>query len=190
VDADLPVMLALQAGEESALNELIARHRDALHHFVYRYVQNETVAADVVQETFVRVYFKAQKYRPPTLVKTWIYAIAVNLCRDHFRRTFRRRGDVPINGGSESVTQPSVDPADAGPSPSTLAGQSEEFAALKNAIDELPHALKTALILFTLEGHSQKEAAEILGTTPKTVELRVYRAKDRLKKALSGLLGG
>lgn len=64
MDPDLPLMEALQAGDDSALNELIDRHREPLFHFVYRYLRDEPVAREVVQETFVRVYFKAKTFAP------------------------------------------------------------------------------------------------------------------------------
>jgi RNA polymerase sigma factor (sigma-70 family) len=57
---------------------------------------------------------------------------------------------------------------------------------LQQAINDLPQKLKEALILFSIEERSQKEVAELLETTPKTVELRVYRARTRLREALGG----
>lgn len=178
-------MLALQAGEDAALNELIARHREPLHRFVYRYVQDEYAAADVVQETFVRVYFKAPRFEPRSSVKTWIYTIAVNLCRDGFRKTGSRPASVSLDAAADEDGRLShPEPADPAPGPAAEAAQADRFAALKKAIDQLPHALKAALVLFSIEGHSQKETAEILGTTPKTVELRVYRAKEKLREIL------
>ena len=60
VDVDLPLLQALVAGEELALNELIQRRRDALFPFAFRYLRDESAAHDVVQESFVRLYFKAR----------------------------------------------------------------------------------------------------------------------------------
>lgn len=188
MDPDLSVMEALQAGDDAALNELIARHRGPLHRFVYRYLQNEVSASDVVQETFVRVYFKADKYEPRSTVKTWIYAIAMNLCRDQFRRLARRRGDVSLDKAPDENSA-TIEPAEPGPGPNAQAAQSDRFVFLQRAIDQLPYRLKSALVLFSLEGCSQKEVAEILGTTPKTVELRVYRAKEKLRQILGTHLG-
>lgn len=183
MDPDLPLIEALQAGDESALNELIDRHREPLVRFVFRYLRDETSARDVVQETFVRVFFKAEKFEPRSLVKTWIYAIAVNLCRDQGRRLSRRGWEISLNvpRGEEHNPLELVDPSDG---PDLQAGHNETFAVLRQAIDQLPHKLKAALVLFSLEGHSQKEVAEMLRTTPKTVELRVAHAKEKLRKLL------
>ena len=183
MDPDLPLIEALQAGDDSALNELIHRHREPLFHFVFRYLRDETAARDVVQETFVRVYFKAAKFTPKSAVKTWIYTIALNLCRDRARRLAKRRGDVSLDAPVGANAAP-LEAPDNAPIPSARAIQADRFAALQRAVDELPQKLKEALILFSIEERSQKEVAEILETTPKTIELRVYHAKIQLRAAL------
>lgn len=183
MDPDLSLIIALQAGDDSALNELINRHRESLFHFVFRYLRDEPVARDVVQETFVRVYFKANSFAPRSLVKTWIYAIALNLARDQGRKLTMRWREVSLNA-SRPGDQPLLELADGAAQPDESAGCQDRFATLQRAIDRLPHKLKTALILFALEGRSQQETAAILGTTPKTIETRVYHAKVKLRQLL------
>ena len=186
MDPDLPLIRALQAGNDSALDELIRRHQEPLLHFVHRYLRDETAARDVVQETFVRAYFKATKFEPRAAVKTWIYAIALNLCRDQSRRIARRR-EVSVE--AIRASQPSAESVDPSPAPDAQSSQRDQFLALQTAIEQLPRRLREALVLFSLDGKSQKETAEILGTTAKTVELRIYRAKSRLRQLLGGVLG-
>lgn len=188
MDPDLPLIEALQAGDDSALNELIDRHREPLHRFIYRYLRNEAATEDVVQETFVRVYFKAAKYAPKSAVKTWIYAIALNLCRDQFRKLARHRGDVSMDAPPRD-DMPRTEVADATPLPSTRVADADRFAHLQRAIDRLPEKLREALLLFSVEQRSQQEVAEILGITPKAVETRVYHAKEKLRRLLADRLG-
>ncbi|HEY8837458.1 MAG TPA: sigma-70 family RNA polymerase sigma factor, partial [Dehalococcoidia bacterium] len=109
--------------------------------------------------------------------------IAVNLCRDQYRKLAKHRRDVSLNAPGPG-NQPPLELADPGLSPGETASRQDRFAALQRAIDQLPHKLKSALILFSLEGRSQHEAADILGTTPKTVETRVYHAKEKLRQLL------
>ncbi len=183
MDADLPLIERLQAGDELALNELIERHRGPLLGFVHRYLRDEAITRDVVQETFVRVFFKVKKFEPRASVKTWIYAIALNLARDQGRKLAKRQRDVSLNApGTDD--RPRFEIADSSPTPGEEAGQRDRFSMLQHAIDRLPHKLKAALILFSIEGHSQREAAEILGTTPKSVETRVFHAKEKLREML------
>jgi RNA polymerase sigma factor CnrH len=137
----------------------------------------------VVQETFVRVYFKAGKFLPKSSVKTWIYAIALNLCRDQFRRLARHRGEFSVDV-PPLADAPRMELADRAPSPSAQASSHDRFAQLQRAIDLLPEKLREALILFSIEQRSQQEVAETLGITPKAVETRVYHAKARLRTLL------
>ena len=185
MDPDLPLIEALQTGDDSALNELIDRHREPLRRFVYRYLRNEAATEDAVQETFVRLYFKARKFQPKSSVKTWIYTIALNLCRDQFRWRARHRGEVSMDAPARPAG-PRTEVADHAPPPSVRAADADRFAQLQSAIDALPENLKEALILFSLEERSQHEVAEILGITPKAVETRVYHARTKLRMALAG----
>lgn len=183
MDPDLPLIEAIKAADGSALNELIERHRTPLFHFVVRYLRDATAAGDVVQETFVRVYFKAAKFQPISSVKTWIYAIALNLCRDQGRRLARRRADISLQAPGPG-DQPPMELADDAPLPADRMVEKDRLSALGAAIDRLPHDLKAALILFALEGRSQRETGDILGITPKAVETRVHHAKQKLRKLL------
>lgn len=181
MDPDLPLIQALQGGDDSALNKLMNRHREPLFRFAYRVVRDETSARDIVQETFVRAYFGTAKFRPQATVKTWLYAIALNLSRDHLRKAAKRRNDVPLEMAGKT--------AERSDAPNASSHQADEFEVLQHAIDELPLKLREALILFSLDGKSQRETAAILGTTPKTVELRVYHAKQKLRELLRSLGG-
>lgn len=175
-------MQAIQGGDDSALNELIDRHREPLFRFVYRYLHNESAARDVVQEAFVRTYFKAKSFQPQCLVKTWIYSIALNLCRDRARSLGRRPQSVSLN--AEPALRP-VEIADSSPRPDEHLNSQDRLSALEMAIASLPHKLRAALVLFAIEGYSQREIAQMLDTTPKTVELRVAHAKQKLRSILS-----
>ena len=73
-DPDLELVRALQAGEESALGELMGRHEEAIFRFFYRYLTNATDAADLTQETFVRVFFRIQQFQPAAKFSVWLTA--------------------------------------------------------------------------------------------------------------------
>lgn len=187
MDPDRPLIESLSKGDDSALNELIQRHQRALFHFTLRYLHNEANAQDVVQEAFVRVYFNAEKFTAKSSVKTWLFTIALNLCRDQHRREKRRHSAWSFNA-PPSENSAGMEAVDQSPIPSTRAGEADRFAQLQHAIDQLPVKLREALILFSLEQRSQRETAELLGVTPKTIELRVYHAKQKLRSALSNLV--
>lgn len=187
-DPDLALLAALQKGDEPALRELMNRYREPVFRFAWRYVRNESIAADITEETFVKVFFKSSSFRPRAKVSTWIFAIAANLCRDHHRRESRRK-ILPLfgtRGDSRAGDEPEWAARIEDPSSSTaqMILDRENESLIADAVDRLPAKLKGAFILFALEGHSQQECAEILGTSPKTVETRVYRARQRLREEL------
>lgn len=176
-ESDHALIAALKAGENRAFDALMRRYKRRLHAFIVRYVRDEETAYDILQETFTKVYFNIGSFDESRRFTTWMFTIAINLCRDHKRRA-RLRATVPREDGwLEQV-------ADHAPSGEQTAITRQQLARIAEAIDLLPHKLKTALILFAVEEHSQEECAAILGTTPKTVETRVYRARKLLNKKL------
>jgi RNA polymerase sigma-70 factor (ECF subfamily) len=181
-DPDWPLVRALQGGDENALTELIQKYEQPLFRFICRYVRDEETARDLLQETFVRLYFNASKFKPLAKLSTWLHAIAANLCRDYSRSKQYRKARMTIS--SEAFDQYETRISDTAAMPGDALVSAERLAALQTAISELPHKLKTALILFGLENRSQAECAELLGVSAKTVETRVYRARKILEKKL------
>ncbi len=177
-DPDLELVLALQAGDESALRALLACHQEAVFRFLYRYTRNESVARDLAQETFVRAYFKIAQFEPRAKFGTWLHQIALNLVRDHSRSKHARR---------ESLHAPLVvldqSPASTTDDPRHRVERLDRLQRVQAAIDALPEDLKAALILTALEGMSHEEAAVVLETTPKGIEGRIYRARNLLRAA-------
>ena len=84
-EQDKTDMLRLGTGHDAALNDLMQRHGARLCGYLVRCLQNEDDAADLAQETFVRVYQNRTKFDPEKKFSTWLYAIATNLVRDRYR---------------------------------------------------------------------------------------------------------
>ena len=178
-DPDLPLVRALQAGEDQAFDALIDRHQKGLFRSIFRHIPNEADALELTQETFVRAYFNIGKFRPSAKFVTWLYRIALNLCRDHLRRRAHRHSLRTISiDADEFVEQPQLLANEHGPDRQTQ--DREKVRAVQEAISELPQDLMNALILTALEGRSHVEAAELLGISPRTVEARVHRARKIL----------
>lgn len=190
MDPDLPLIEAVKRGDEQALRKLMERYREPIFRFAWRYVRNETVAADITEETFVRVFFKANSYRARAKVSTWIFSIAANLCHDHYRKEARRKflplfglaGKADGDNAKDDTVMVQIEDRSLGVEQAVLDRENETLVAA--AVDRLPAKLKSAFILFALEGHSQQECADILGISPKTVETRVYRARRHLRDKL------
>src|SRR5258707_12704021 len=108
-DPDLALVRALQAGEDRALETLMDRHQEGVFRFVFRHISNEADAIELTQDAFVRAYFNIGKFRPTAKFVTWLYHIALNLCRDHSRSQLNRVSaqtistDVPIKGKEANI---------------------------------------------------------------------------------------
>jgi RNA polymerase sigma-70 factor, ECF subfamily len=180
---DEALMGALAHGDDHALDALMDRWQVPLRGFLYRRIQNEQDAMDLAQETFVRIYTHRARFRVGARFSTWMFQIALNLARSR-ARWHRRRPTVSldavfVDGG------PAPEPAD-GATPADRLSQAEKIAAVRGAIAGLPDELRDIVILSESGERSHAEIAEILSTTAKAIESRLYRARQRLRKALTG----
>lgn len=198
-DADVALMLALQRGQDSALNGLMQRWRGPLIAFFLRSTGRAEEAADLAQETFVRVYTSRARYQPSGKFSTWLFTIAANLARN-FARWRGRHPTVELAGALEdgetaesAMERLSLNPPPGAPDALPLepgqALEAEERArAVRAAIRSLPEDMREALILFTYHDLSYRDIAKIQGTREKNVENRLYRARVMLKERLAGLM--
>jgi RNA polymerase sigma-70 factor (ECF subfamily) len=178
---DEALMAALAAEDLPALDVLMLRWQGPLLGFLHRQLRNEADARDLTQETFVRVYQHRTRYRPGARFSTWLFQIALNLARDHARKTTRRRTD-------SLETAPPTNLADPGTAPDAVTCQSEEHAAVRAALDQLPAELREVLLLAEYEHLPHTEIAALVGATTKAVESRLARARAKLRASLAGWL--
>ena len=176
-------MQAIQQGRESGLVDLMRTYREPIFRLAYRYVHSEADATDLTQATFLKVWQKADRFRPKGRVKSWIFAIAANLCRDHLRRTkYRQRTILPP---AQDIAYEDMQAAGkAQEEPSALLQSAESLQAIETAIARLPQKLKFPFVYCVLEDHAYDECAEVIGRSRKTVETRIYRARKQLQSAL------
>lgn len=181
-------MEALRAGDELALNRIMARHREKLFHYLIRSVQNESEALDLAEEAFVRVFLNREKFNSKLRFSTWLYAIATNLARDRLR-WFSRHRNVSLDAVTAENERPLVDSlAEAKPQPHEQLQTEERVTEIRTALAQVPEDLRTPLILAEYENLSHVEIAQILKCTPKAVETRIYRARQQLREKLKHLL--
>jgi RNA polymerase sigma-70 factor, ECF subfamily len=181
-------MERLATGHDAALNDLMERHAAPVFHFLCRMVRNEDDANDLAQETFVRVFKSCQSFRANEKFSTWLYTIAANLARNHFR--WRSRHPVvslETETGKTEQTLGGTLPAN-NPAPDEQALAAERAAAVRSAVAALPDDLREAIVLCEWEERTVADAAAILQATPKAVESRLYRARQRLRERLKSWL--
>ena len=165
----------LRAGDEVALAEMMRQYRHAIVNFCYRMLGNTDDADDVAQETFVRCYQARHRLRPGAKLSTWLFTIAKNLCLDRLR--YRKRHPTEA--------------LETAPEPVTLSNDvsnREIGAAIAAAIAQLPEDQRTAVVLAEYHGLNYAEIAEIMKCSGKSVEARLYRAKQVLRAQLRSWL--
>ena len=172
---DFQIVEQIQAGQDLAFDELMVRYKRPVVNFCYRMLADAGDADDVAQEVFVSVYQRIGGYRPRGKFSTWLFALAHNACIDRLR--YRKR-------------HPTV-PLDAAPEPGMVSREiatneiGEHIAA---AIAALPDDQRTAIVLAEYHGLSYAEIAGVMRCSEKSVESRLYRAKQTLRQRLAFLL--
>jgi RNA polymerase sigma factor (sigma-70 family) len=187
-EQDAQDMSRLAGGHGAALNDLMARHAAKLFHYLVRSLQNEEDAADLAQETFVKIYQNRSKFDAGQKFTTWLYTIASNLVRDRYRWR-SRHPQVSLDAEtdqSESTLQDTL-PADE-PLPDQSLQTEERADAVRNAVASLPEELRQPLVLAVYQDLPQAEIAAILDCSIKAVETRIYRARQQLRAALAAVM--
>ena len=180
-------MARLAQGHDAALNALMERHGERLFHYFIRLLQNETEAADLAQETFVRVYQNRMRFVSGRKFSTWLYAIGTNLARDRLRWRSRHPGvSLEAEADGESGFKQVLPSCQ--PTPREALEAEERAAAVRRALAELPEDLRVPLVLAEYEEQSYAEIAAVLDCSAKAVEMRLYRARQQLRIALASLL--
>ncbi|MEQ9825629.1 MAG: RNA polymerase sigma factor [Puniceicoccaceae bacterium] len=189
-DSDEVLLRRMASGDVAALSSLMKRHKNAVFRFAYRYLHHESDAAEVTEQTFLRVYQNAVRFTPRAAVKTWMFSITRNLAMDSLRRNRKHRVWVPLHSGDskQEDTAALIDVIESQlPQPSESTENREMLGLFHQKVTTLPEKLRFPFVFCVLEGHSHDECAEVLRTSRKTIETRIYRARMHLKKELSSL---
>lgn len=175
---DSELVPQIQSGNDAAFDELMRRYKRPVVNFVFRMLGNAEDADEVAQDVFVRVYQNLGTYRAQTKFSTWLFAVARNAAIDRIRWRARHPAE-----SLESV-----------PEISAAVGTAEEVNAreigekIAAAVAQLPEEQRTALVLAEYQGMSYAEIAGVMRCSEKSVEARLYRAKQALRERLRPLL--
>ncbi len=175
-------MPAAAGGNADAFEALVRRYQTRIINLSRAYSGNAADAEDLAQGVFVRVYRSLDRFRGESLFRTWLYKIALNVARSHHARRARQQ---PVWGDSGADdTRPFDPPADGSDVEAALVRRD----AIDRALAELPDDLREAVILRDVHGLDYRDIAEAIGAPMGTVESRIFRARQRLRRALAPLL--
>lgn len=168
---------AAQAGDMAAFEWIVRQHEARLFTFCCRWLRCVEDAREVCQDAFVRAWQALPEFEGRAKLSTWLYQIALNLCRDRAksRASRQRENTTTIN----DIDQPLPCPQNA---PDASAEWQSEMQKLERGLAQLPEKLRTALMLSAMEGLSHEECAKVLNCSVRGTEGRIYRARQMLLK--------
>ena len=162
------------AGDAAAARQLVGQHLGPIVRFAFRMLGDAAEAEDIAQETFLRLWKEAPRWEPRAALATWLHRVAHNLCVDRLRAN---RGLA-----LESVPE-RQDPGDHAPA---LIEAHQRTQAVAAALAELPERQRAAIALVYHEGLKNQQAAEILRVDVDGLESLLARARQTLRKRLTG----
>ena len=178
---DLDLIKASQAGDNQAMARFINLHAAAVHGFIMSIIGDRSLVQDLAQDTFLRALLAIKKYEFRAPFRSWLFRIAMNLCRDHMRK---RKVRTIISSYQQSDRQEDIEFRDPQLDALQLAVQNERNQALYRALQQLPDALRKVVVLRDLQEYSYEEIAQLLHWNPGTVKSRLFRARRELAQLM------
>ena len=168
-------------GDLDSFNQLVLRWERPIYALAYRVIGREEDARDVAQETFLRAFRALKGFKGQAKFSSWLYRIALNLCRDWMRRERR----APVMQAPEGVDIIEL-AGESTPSESIedLVSRHELGRAVAQAMSALPEEQRTAIILKEYHGLTFQEIADLLDCPLSTVKTRLYQGLTVLRKQL------
>lgn len=160
-------------GDRLAQRVLVDGLMPGAYRLAFRMLNNQALAEEATQDAFLRLWRYLPDWEPRAKLSTWFYRVTLNVCQDRLRKK------------KEALMDVLPDPIDQADQPDQALAKAQRAQLLHAAILDLPERQRAAITLCGIEQMSQKEAAEILDTTPTAVDSLVARAKRQLKEALS-----
>jgi RNA polymerase sigma-70 factor (ECF subfamily) len=190
--SDEELMLSYRGGDEAAFEMLYRRHEKPLLNFFYRVVMNAVEAENLCQETFFRIVRAKKKYEATAKFKTWLFQIALNLCRDRLRR-MKHRSHISLNTQASSQNDGDIELQELISDPSSDLEkhmETEELGALvQGAITSLPEDEHLVVVLKEYQGTKLSEIANIMNCPVGTIKSLNHRAHKKLRKILAKYIG-
>lgn len=163
-------------GDDDALVEIIRENSEALFRFLTVIVRDETVAQELMEDTFVRLYVKKPRYSGKSQFRTWLFGIGRNVAREHLRR---------MSKAAHAPLEDALSLSDGADRPETALFEKERQQTVLRLLDQLKPEYRMVLYLTYFEDLSNKETAAVMHRTVGSVEVLLHRARTALKQKLT-----
>lgn len=175
VTLDVALVERHRCGDLHAFDEVYDRFGEMVYNLALRMAGNREEAADFTQEVFLRIYRHLGSFGGRSTLKTWVFRIAINHCRDRLSR------HSPAMRSIDDEVEDGVPIADPGRGPEELALAADEGRRVAAGLARIPPVFREAVVLRDLEGLSYEEIAEVLGVRVGTVRSRIARGREQLR---------
>ncbi|MBS1856085.1 MAG: sigma-70 family RNA polymerase sigma factor [Acidobacteria bacterium] len=169
------LIAACRRGERDAFRALFEAYQDKVYSIALRFSGDESLAMDIAQDTFLKLFSCLPEFRGDSAFSTWVYRLVVNACLDHKRRSWRF---APLADELIAVLRSPANSLDA-------LLHSEMRERVRAAVETLSPDMRMAVVLRYTEGLSYEEIAEVMGCSAGTVASRLNRAHKALERKLS-----
>jgi RNA polymerase sigma-70 factor (ECF subfamily) len=169
----------VRRGDKDAFEQLMRRHNRTLFRTARAILRDDAEAEEAVQDAYLQAYRTLADFRGAAKLSTWLVRIAVNEALTRRRKRVRRDALAPMVGLDGAAQARTAD------GPRDRAERGELRRLIEARIDRLPEALRSVFVLRAVEELSVEETAAALGIPPPTVRTRFFRARSRLRAALS-----
>lgn len=181
MSADADLISRAAAGDPSAFQAIVERHRSMVYRVAFQFAGNHHDAEDIAQEVFIKVYRSLDRFRQDAQLTSWMYRIVMNACIDH-RRRHRVATAAPFG---EEAEQRMLNTPEETPDPEERAYAGELGQVLEWEIARLPKGQRVVFVMRHHQGMKLTEIAEALGLAEGTVKRQLHAAVHRLRQALT-----
>lgn len=185
-DIDRELVTQVLTGDKEAFDLLVLKYQEAICRVIHARVPDHMLVKDLAQETFINAYRSLENFKGNSAFYTWLYRIAVNICKNHYKRAGRRPPDTDIDF-KEAVLKGRLRIHDAS-TPDCLLERDELQEAVLTAVNKLPDELRTSIILREMGGLSYGEIAEVMQCPVGTVRSRIFRARTVIDEKIKPML--
>ncbi len=175
---ELELIYQSQQGDRNAFGELVRRHYQGVVRVVYSMCGDTGLAEDATQEAFIRAWVNLPSFQPTAPLKNWLYRIAINAALD----VLRKKPEESLEENQVTMI------TDQGQSPETALLEKERILLVRQAMQGLPEASRSVLVLREYGELSYQEIAKVLDVPVGTVMSRLNYARNRLRELLKGIL--
>lgn len=186
---DAVLVKQFQQGDSSAIETLILKYQDRIYNAILKICGNTDDAAELTQDTFVKVIEKIEQFEGRSGFYTWVFRIAVNLTLNYCKRGIKLRlksleaEGHEENGQAKGVLKELLSD-DSSPEPATIAANKELYRIVLRALMRLDDSQRTVVILRDIEGMNYSQIAKVCDLELGTVKSKLSRARSRLREIL------